>query len=511
MCSAFGEPENGQAVQELVLILEPIFRNVVREEVERAINPLLRPSQNQIESSGSRTLQLRFDCELPGTIFTGNRILSEDRVPVKVALYDSGSKNLITSGPLSSLQVDIVVLDGDFSPDDQNNWTEKDFVSKIVPNREGKRPLVTGELSVQLKEGVGCIGEASFTDNSSWIRSGRFRLGLKPNANSTIREGISKAFKVKDHRGESYQKHYPPSLDDEVWRLEKIAKGGPSHKLLAQNDIFSVRDFLRLYITDQPSLRSLLKISNKKWDTIIGHAATCKLDNKFYYINAHGIRLLFNCIYDLVGATFDGQNYLPLNKLDMNQMQIVENLKQHVYKNLMELVPIDDQSAVDYPMLLPSVGAGNFNYPSSSMQNANFPVLQEMQMNLAPPTTSRLYNYEAEQEYIPTKGFNIVPGNSFGMNVSHSESYMGADTWASGGNYAGLYMSINDPSANNFLIEPSAFRGDDFLGSTTQEMGTFSSNPGICVPRNRKHKTRWCKVLAVVKWYLVKRSVAARK
>lgn len=28
MCSAFGEPENGQAVQELVHILEPIFRNV---------------------------------------------------------------------------------------------------------------------------------------------------------------------------------------------------------------------------------------------------------------------------------------------------------------------------------------------------------------------------------------------------------------------------------------------------------------------------------------------------
>lgn len=166
------------------------------------INVSCRPSQNQIESSGSRTLQLRFDCELPDTIFTGNRILSEDRVPVKIVLYDSGSKNIITSGALSSLKVDIVVLDGDFSPDDQNNWTEKDFVSKIVPNREGKRPLVTGELSVQLKEGVGCIGEASFTDNSSWIRSGRFRLGLKPNANSTIREGISKAFKVKDHRGE---------------------------------------------------------------------------------------------------------------------------------------------------------------------------------------------------------------------------------------------------------------------------------------------------------------------
>ncbi|CAI9764238.1 unnamed protein product [Fraxinus pennsylvanica] len=433
LATAFGELEDGQAVQELVHKLEPFFRNVVREEVERAIHPFMRPSQNQIESSGSRTWQLRFGSELPGTIFTGNRILSDDRRPVKLVLYDSGSGNLITSGPLSSLKVNVVVLDGDFSPDDHNNWTEKDFVSKIVPNREGKRPLVTGELSVQLTEGVGYIGEANFTDNSSWIRSGRFRLGLKANANSTIREGISKAFKVKDHRGESYKKHYPPSLDDEVWRLEKIAKDGASHKRLAQSDISSVGDFLRLYVTNQSSLRSLLNISNRKWDTIIRHATNCNLDDKLYlYISADGIRLFFNCIYNLVGATFEGPNYLSLDKLNMYQMRIVENLKQHVYRNLKDLVPIADQSAVDYPMLLPSVGADNFNYPSSSMQNANFPVQQEMQTNLAHPT-SPLFNYEAEQEYSPMQGFNSTSGNSFGMSDSPSGSYMGADTWASGG------------------------------------------------------------------------------
>ncbi|CAA3020204.1 Hypothetical predicted protein [Olea europaea subsp. europaea] len=378
LATLFGELENSQAVEEFVHKFEPFFRNVVREEIERAIQSFLRPSQNQIESSGSRTWQLCFDCELPGTIFTGNRILSEGGRPIKIVLYDSGSKTIITSGPLSSLKVNVVVLDGDFNPDDQNNWTEKEFVSKIVPNREGKRPLVTGELAVHLKEGVGYIGEANFTDNSSWSRSGRFRLGLKVKNNSTIREGISKAFKVKDHRGESYQKHYPPSLDDEVWRLVKIAKDGPSHKRLAQNGISSLRDFLRWYARDESSLRTILNISNKKtWDTIIEHATTCNLDDSLYlYSGAHEIRLFFNCVYKLVGATFYGQNYIPFEKLNAYQMQVVENLKQHAYRNIKDLVPVDDQSAGGYPMLLPSVGADNLNYTTTYVQNANFPVQQ---------------------------------------------------------------------------------------------------------------------------------------
>ncbi|KAL2492505.1 calmodulin-binding protein 60 C [Abeliophyllum distichum] len=204
-------------------------------------------------------------------------------------------------------------------------------------------------------------------------------------------------------------------------------------------------------------------------------------------------------------------------------MQIVENLKQRVYRNLKDLVPIDDQSPVGYPMLLPSFGADNFNYPTSSMQNVHFPVQQEMQMNPTHLTTSPLNNYEVGQEYSPfevsftesshqMQGLNSTSGNSFGMSDSNNGSYMGADTWASGGNYAGSFMPTNDPSINNFLVDSTAFQENElFLGSTTQEIGTISSNPGIRFPRNGKHKTRWCKVLAVVKWHLVRSNVAARK
>jgi hypothetical protein len=76
----------------------------------------------------------------------------------------------------------------------------------VVKEREGKRPLLTGDLQVTLKEGVGTLGELIFTDNSSWIRSRKFRLGLKVASGCCedirIREAKTDAFTVKDHRGE---------------------------------------------------------------------------------------------------------------------------------------------------------------------------------------------------------------------------------------------------------------------------------------------------------------------
>jgi hypothetical protein len=59
---------------------------------------------------------------------------------------------------------------------------------------------------VTLKEGVGTLGDLTFTDNSSCIRSRKFRLGLKVASGycEGIRIGEAKtdAFTVKDHRGE---------------------------------------------------------------------------------------------------------------------------------------------------------------------------------------------------------------------------------------------------------------------------------------------------------------------
>lgn len=54
-----------------------------------------------------------------------------------------------------------------------------------------------------------------------------------------------------------YKKHYPPALNDEVWRLDKIGKDGAFHKRLNNSHIMTVEDFLRLVVMDPQRLRNV--------------------------------------------------------------------------------------------------------------------------------------------------------------------------------------------------------------------------------------------------------------
>ena len=125
---------------------------------------------------------------------------------IHIVLIDANTGNIVTSGPESCVRLDVIVLEGDFNNEDDDNWSEEEFDSHVVKEREGKRPLLTGDNQVTLKEGVGTLGELTFTDNSSWIRSRKFRLGLKVALGCCegmrIREAKSEPFTVKDHRGE---------------------------------------------------------------------------------------------------------------------------------------------------------------------------------------------------------------------------------------------------------------------------------------------------------------------
>lgn len=151
-------------------------------------------------------MQLVFVNKLPSPIFTGTKIEADDGAPVQIALMDTYSRTVVKFGPLSSMKIQILVLDGDFCSDDQEEWSENEFRAKLVREREGKPPLVRGELTVTLKEGVGIINDVVFTDNSSWMRCRKFRLGARVaqinNGDVRIKEARSEAFVVKDHRGE---------------------------------------------------------------------------------------------------------------------------------------------------------------------------------------------------------------------------------------------------------------------------------------------------------------------
>lgn len=379
MIGAMREVMGVQFVQRHLPKLEPFLRRVVQEEVSKAlcrfVHSAPRPN-GRIRTGDSRPYRLHFQNSLPQTLFTGSRIEAEGKMPLQIVITDTNLNKIITSGPLSLAKIEILVLDGDFGSDDQSEWTEKEFSDSILREREGKRPLLTGELAITLNNGVGYLGDAVFTDNSSWIRSRKFRLGarlLQSKCNEvSIQEAISRPFWVKDHRGELYKKHHPPSLDDEVWRLEKIGKDGAFHKRLVDNGINTVQDFLKQLVMDPERLRTLLGngMSNKIWEATIEHAKECVLEDKHYlYCNGEGATLLFNSIYELVGAMLDNSLY-PLDDLTASQKILVNKLKQIAYKHPEQIIELNPLTETLPRSLLPS-NAVSIPQTSSSQLHAS--------------------------------------------------------------------------------------------------------------------------------------------
>ncbi|KAL5209451.1 hypothetical protein ABZP36_005074 [Zizania latifolia] len=340
LSSSMQEAIGAQYMQRHLPKLEPFLRRVVQEEVQNVLIRHIDSSHRlplQLKTSSKR-YSLQFQGNLPLTLFTGNRVEGENKQPLRIVLTDAVSNQTITSGALSSTKVELLVLDGDFNADERLEYTEKEFSESVVFEREGKRPLLSGEVMIVLEKGVASIRDISFTDNSSWIRSRKFRLGARISRASSIeervQEAVSNPFLVKDHRGEVYKKHHPPALADDVWRLEKIGKDGVFHKKLADFGIHTVQDFLRNLVIDQYGLRGLLGsgMSNKMWEATVEHARECVLDDKLYsYCSGHGIILLFNCIHEVVGVIV-GSHCFTLNALTPTQKALVAKLQQDAYK-----------------------------------------------------------------------------------------------------------------------------------------------------------------------------------
>ncbi|GJZ78426.1 calmodulin-binding protein 60 E-like protein [Tanacetum coccineum] len=318
---------------------------------------LARSSPPRIQSSEGKILQLQFRTRMPPHLFTGGKVEGEQGAAIHVVLLDATTGNVVQTGPDSASKLNVVVLEGDFNEEVDESVDQ--FESHEVKAREGKRPLLTGELQVTLNEGVGTLGDLTFTDNSSWIRSRKFRLGLKVASGYCvgirIREAKTEAFAVKDHRGELYKKHYPPALHDEVWRLDRIAKDGALHKKLMKSEVITVEDFLRVLARDPQRLRNILGsgMSNRMWENTVEHAKTCVLGGKLYVYYAdlsQTTGAIFNHIYELRGLIADGQ-FVPLESLSHNQKLSVDSLVKRAYENWNRVIEYDGKvlSALTFP------------------------------------------------------------------------------------------------------------------------------------------------------------------
>ncbi|GAB4826873.1 hypothetical protein Ancab_033753 [Ancistrocladus abbreviatus] len=250
-----------------------------------------RSFPEQIRAPNGRNFQLCFKTEVSQPLYTCEKIGGQQGAAIDVVLLDANIGQIVKSGPESSLKLNVVPLKGDFNVED--SWTPKDFEDNVVQPREGKCPVLTGDLQVKLKDGVGKLGNVKFTDNSSRQANRRFRLGLKVASDYCegirIREAKTEAFIVLDQRGESYKKHFPPSWDDDVWRLVEIARGGEYCKRLNDAQINTVGDLLQFWATNHKGLEDKLKgMPKKKLNNLIEHAKTCIPRGKDYLYSRQG-------------------------------------------------------------------------------------------------------------------------------------------------------------------------------------------------------------------------------
>ncbi|EPS59462.1 hypothetical protein M569_15344 [Genlisea aurea] len=345
----------------MVPVLEPLIRRVVsssyrsrlvKEEVDSALTRYIicmkRSSVKDIQPSESRSLQLQFLNPISLPVFTGARIEGEGGYNMEVALVDSRSGMVVSHGPGSSVKVEIVVLEGDFEGDERCHWTAEEFKLNVVREREGKKPLLTGDVVSTLREGRGSVGDIFFTDNSSWTRSRKFRLGarlLDDMGDIRVMEARSEPFIVRDHRGELYKKHYPPSLLDQVWRIEKIGKDGAFHRRLKEEGINTVQDFLVLFHLDPTKLRTILGsgMSTKMWEATVDHARTCVVDEKLLLYNTcdnNGV--VFDVVGQVKGLLREGI-YGSADDLSESEKVEANEMVKKAFADRDKIIPLDDE------------------------------------------------------------------------------------------------------------------------------------------------------------------------
>ncbi|KAG6676583.1 hypothetical protein I3842_15G158900 [Carya illinoinensis] len=499
MCSVIVEAVKVDSLQRLCSSLEPLLRKIVSEEVERALtklghSPLAGRSPPRIQGPCGKNLQLHFKTRMPPHLFTGGKVEGEQGATIHVVLLDLNTGSVVQTGPESEAKLNVVVLEGDFNEEADEAWTKEQFESHEVKEREGKRPLLTGDIQVILKEGIGTLGDLTFTDNSSWIRSRKFRLGIKvaPGYCEGIQilEAKTEAFAVKDHRGELYKKHYPPALHDEVWRLDRIAKDGALHKKLIKAEIVTVEDFLRLLVKDQQRLRSILGsgMSNRMWENTVEHAKTCVLGGKLYIYytdEIHSTGIVFDNIYELRGLITDGQ-FLPLESLSDRQKISVDTLVKRAYENWHQVVEYDSKvlnSLASNKNGISPAPIADHNYAT----DRNITTLQNSQQYSPELSTQSHYNNQSvpqliEFPFVRSSQTPVMTLNKQAV-LSGSIDCMSAGTPAVGGSYFSGDWSQprNEQGSEDVFAEEIRLRSSEMLESDDMQRLLKTYSMGVDV------------------------------
>jgi len=85
-----------------------------------------------------RTMRLQFRNKLLLPLFTGGKVEGEGG-SIHIVLQDSSTGQLVAEGVEANLKLEIVVLEGDFAMDDDEDWSQvRRCLLPLLPKGEGR-------------------------------------------------------------------------------------------------------------------------------------------------------------------------------------------------------------------------------------------------------------------------------------------------------------------------------------------------------------------------------------
>ncbi|KAI7736578.1 hypothetical protein M8C21_028057, partial [Ambrosia artemisiifolia] len=296
-----------------------------------------RTDSEALASSKPTNLKLIFSNEVASPVFTSQKITGkasgdDGNKSIKVILVDSNTKEMITTGPVASAKVKMVLLHEDYDGSDT-----REFKENIVINWKNKKNILQGGIYLDLQHGCGTVGEIKIKHDRNHITNVKFRLGaMVIDCPCVVQEAITSPFEVKDLRNLPKTLR-PLSLDDNVGRLKNISNKskGNIRKRLEHKGISTVKKFLHMHSSNPQELQKICGIKGKKWEMMVNHAKTSLKGNV--------------CIK----STSQQSTTLQSNDYDHGIIDQFDN-------NYYEPKPCQDHEHFGTPMIYPSLSTKDF-------------------------------------------------------------------------------------------------------------------------------------------------------
>ncbi|KAH0703371.1 hypothetical protein KY285_017649 [Solanum tuberosum] len=328
------------------------------------------------ENLNSGHLKLQFSNKVRGPIYTGIPIGDQEGSPLDLHLIDCSTQNIVNPGPEATTEVEIVVL-------------EKDFT-----RYGGEKSLIRGNPRVIVKNGSVSVSHISFKHTRDTMRNRELRLGAL-RVGTRIVEAVTEPFFVKDRRNIS-KRLKPLFLHDEVWKLETIGKNGPFHERLMKENIKTVNDLLTHYFLNRENLLKILgrHMNVEKLDAAVNQAKN-KLDLKRYVYPHENPLVIFTDVGELIGVGLgeEGQFFSVQQLTDQTQkaiaMEMVKKAFQDGRQNFKVLLDDDSfyngftsdeayNSVIDTQQLQPVPNNVANDMPNTSLIVNNYDIISQI-------------------------------------------------------------------------------------------------------------------------------------